>query len=589
MSTKQQAVTTESKIVRAVVYSGDRAQIFRRAEVALPPGDHTVHVDGLWSNADRSSLQVGLTKGAARTVMRAVQFTNVQTVEDVRPQVAELQKGIDKLKDDEQRLNEDIELTKAAEASYDAVQNKVVDPRNTLHEGKPLPTAYKPDQWAAISQFILKGIRDQREKRVSLTRELEKVKSEMDKLQQKLRSFGSEHVRRKNKDVAELLLTVAAEGVATDAVPIVFELSYLVQGAKWTPTYDVRINSKAKQMQLAYNANVQNATGEDWTDVRLQLSTAAATNVGTMPALRPWVIAEPQFNVQQNYQQDCWMQQEAAAPPQMMQQMMNVMPASSSMLRSAPSAPAPRSFAAAATASAAVTSQGGSSTFSVVAPTSVKSDNQPVKVAVTMLDLPVHFRYSAVPKLDPAVYLKVKAVNTTAFDLLPGRANVFSDNQLVSTTRLDKVAPGEDFWTFLGTDDDITIRRVKEPHHTLSTTGGFLSAKKKVRTYTFHYVAKNNKGTEEELVIWDQYPISKDKRLVVDRKVPSQDDTHTPCELRPIGAKQAKPVHSRLLHKVNDDQFIEWFAQMPPGQEVKFDFTFAVEHPDDLNMFLRHY
>eukprot|EP00672_Neobodo_designis_P027917 CAMPEP_0174829704 /NCGR_PEP_ID=MMETSP1114-20130205/2087_1 /TAXON_ID=312471 /ORGANISM="Neobodo designis, Strain CCAP 1951/1" /LENGTH=592 /DNA_ID=CAMNT_0016063465 /DNA_START=47 /DNA_END=1825 /DNA_ORIENTATION=+ len=588
-----QAVTTESTITRAVVYSGNRAQVFRKANVTLAPGEHTVHVDGLWDQVDRDSLQVAMKKGGNRTTLRAVQFTSVTSVDDVRPQVAELEKQITAVKDDLAERKEDAALCEKAIESYEAVRRKVCKASATLHEGAPIPAMYEPGKWAAMSQFINKGITEQKLKQRTLNKAVDKVQAELDRLNGELRKLGPNHVKRTTKDVAELLFTVAADGAAADPVDLVLELSYLVSGASWKPAYDVRIDSKGKTMQLAYNANVRNSTGEDWKAVQLELSTAAGTTLGTMPSLRSWVIREPepvmhsmnQFQYQQQEQNMMLMEAEekcAAAPRrEMMRQMMptNMMPAAA-----APPPPRPAVFRSAATVSADVKSSGGSSTFRVVAPATVKADNDPVKVAVTVLDLPVHFRYSAVPKLDPSVYLKVRAVNTSAFDILAGPANVFSDNQLVSNTRLDNVAPGEDFWTFLGTDDDITVKRVKEPHHTMSTTGGFLSSKKKVRAFTFHYTAKNMKGTEEELVIWDQYPIPQDKRITVDAKMPTSEATHTPCEMRPVGAKNVQPVKGSLLHKINDDRFIEWFVQAPPSQETKFDFSFTVEYPDEVRI-----
>ena len=590
-----QAVTTESTITRAVVYNGNRAQIFRRANISLAPGEHTVHVDGLWDAVDRDSLQVAMKKGGGRTTLRAVQFTTVTSVDDVRPQVAELNKKIAVVQQDLAERKEDAGLcTKAIEA-YEAVRHKLCRTSATLKDGAPIPAVHDPAKWAAVSQFVSKGITVQKLKKHELDKGIAKVEQSLNELNTELRRFGPSHIKRTTKDVAELLFTVDADGAAVDPVDLLLELSYLVTGASWKPAYDVRIDSKNKSMQLAYNANVRNSTGEDWSRVQLELSTATGTTLGSMPSLRQWVIREPvpdygYMQQQQQQQQNCLdyelneCMEQRAAP--MMQQMMvtNMMQAPAPAAAAAPPPPKPSAFRAAASTSADVKSSGGSSVFKVAAPATVKSDNESVKVAVTVLDLPVHFRYSAVPKLDPSVYLKVRAVNTSAFDILAGPANVFSDNQLVSNTRLDKVSPGGDFWTFLGTDDDITVRRVKAPHHTVSTTGGFLSGKKKVREFTYHYTAKNMKGSEEELVIWDQYPIAQDKRIVVDAKAPSSEQSHTPCELRPVGAKSAEPVRGTLLHKINDDKFIEWFVQAPPSQETKFDFSFTIEYPDELRV-----
>jgi uncharacterized protein (TIGR02231 family) len=594
---KKQAITTDSQIVRAVVYAADRAQVFRSCELTLEPGEHTVHVEGLWTEADRDSLQVNVKRGGAAAVLRAVQFTTVTTVEDVRPQAAALGQQLKEKRAEQKTLQEDGTLLESAIATYMAVRAKLVKRSVTVGEGKPAPTAYDPAKWSAMTTFIAKGLAEHKSKRAQLVRKLADVATKIRELEQKLAQYGGQHVRRTTRDVAELLLTITAEeGSGAGVVKLALELSYLVRGANWTPVYDVRIDSVNRRMQLAYNANIRNMTGEDWKNIKIELSTAPATRGGTMPALRQWRLQDLS-NVQQTnygygglYQQQQQQQESLSRPPQMMQQMHCSAPASANMFfANAPSAPPPplprpRDFSAATSQAATVSSQGGSSTFRVAAAASVKSDNQPVKVAVGVLDLPVHFRYSAVPKIDPNVYLKVRAENTTDFDILPGKANVFSDNQLVSTTTLDAVAPGEDFWTFLGTDDDISVRRVKQPHHTVSTSGGFLSAKRKVRAFTFHYTVKNMKGREEEIVIWDQYPIPTDKKINVEAKVPTAEGDVTPCELRPIGAtgKPTAAVPGRLLHKINDDRFIEWFVPLAPGHEAKFDFSFTVDYPEDV-------
>jgi uncharacterized protein (TIGR02231 family) len=590
---QQQPITTQSEIKRVVVYGANRAQVFRRCELTVPPGQHTVHVEGLWACADRDSLQVALAKGGAQTVLRAVQFTSVTTVQDVRPQVAEVEQQIAVQEREKKRVEEEIALVVRAEDAYAQVRAKLTKPTVTCEEGKAVPTAYDPVKWAKVSAFIARGVTEQRQKRLKLNRELAKVDAELKRLKDQLAGFGPSHVRRTSKDVAELLFTVKAAEAAAAANPVqlVMELSYLVQGAGWTPLYDIRIDRKNRSMQLAYNANVHNSTGEEWRDVKLELSTANATSRGTIPPLRTWELQDAsEVNQFGCYDADVQMERmvcKSAAPP-MMQQMMvtNMMPMMAGAAAPAPPPPPrPRDFRAATSSSAAVAQQGGSSTFRVAATATIKSDRQPVKVAVAVLDLPVHFRYSAVPKLDPKVYLKVRAVNTSSFDILAGRANVFSDNQLVTHTTLDKVAPNEDFWTFLGTDEDITVKRSREPNKTVSTAGGFLSSKKKVRTFTFHYTVKNQKGTEEEVVIWDQYPIPDDKRIVVEGKMPPFESDRTPCELRPVGSgRQVAPVSSWLVHKTNEDRFIEWFVPAAPNTEVKFDFSFAVEHPLDISV-----
>jgi uncharacterized protein (TIGR02231 family) len=62
-------------------------------------------------------------------------------------------------------------------------------------------------------------------------------------------------------------------------------LSYVVSGASWEPSYDIRIQTKAQTAQLFYYATVVNQTAEDWRDVHLTLSTAKPSLSARPPPL----------------------------------------------------------------------------------------------------------------------------------------------------------------------------------------------------------------------------------------------------------------------------------------------------------------
>ena len=48
---------------------------------------------------------------------------------------------------------------------------------------------------------------------------------------------------------------------------IELDLSYIVNGARWESSYDVRVDSKTNAIQLVYNGIITNHTSEDWKDV----------------------------------------------------------------------------------------------------------------------------------------------------------------------------------------------------------------------------------------------------------------------------------------------------------------------------------
>ena len=51
-------------------------------------------------------------------------------------------------------------------------------------------------------------------------------------------------------------------------------LSYLVNNVSWSPKYNIRAFPTEKIMTVAYYGLINQTTGEDWTNVKLTLSTA---------------------------------------------------------------------------------------------------------------------------------------------------------------------------------------------------------------------------------------------------------------------------------------------------------------------------
>lgn len=74
-------------------------------------------------------------------------------------------------------------------------------------------------------------------------------------------------------------VTLAAEAEAEPEL----ELEYGVMGARWVPTYVARLD--AQGLELTARASLMQRTGEDWTGVALELSTAAMSRPSALPEL----------------------------------------------------------------------------------------------------------------------------------------------------------------------------------------------------------------------------------------------------------------------------------------------------------------
>src|SRR3989442_2673026 len=52
------------------------------------------------------------------------------------------------------------------------------------------------------------------------------------------------------------------------------EVSYVVPSASWSPTWDARLDAEKPSVGLSLYGAVQQSSGEDWSDVKLAVSTA---------------------------------------------------------------------------------------------------------------------------------------------------------------------------------------------------------------------------------------------------------------------------------------------------------------------------
>lgn len=80
----------------------------------------------------------------------------------------------------------------------------------------------------------------------------------------------SEGARRGDRLYQELRLALHFEKPGDAAVRV----SYLVDGASWQPTYDVRVAPDLTGVRVGFVAQVSQRTGEDWTDAEILLSTS---------------------------------------------------------------------------------------------------------------------------------------------------------------------------------------------------------------------------------------------------------------------------------------------------------------------------
>lgn len=517
-------LTLSSRISEVTVYA-DRAEVTRVAKRSLSAGEQVVAFRGLPDQLDQNSIQVS---GTGPAVLQDIRFERRQLDKTPHAKVEKLDDQIQTLSDSIRAIDDNMSHARREIEFIQSIANGL-----TRDNSKETPIELDPAKWTQMVTFYREKLdkldreirRDERTKRDVATT-LDRVRRERNEL-----AAGGNKV---SNDV-EVTLTVRKGG------SVGLELTYIVYGPSWAPLYDVRVSSDTKKLELTYKAQVRQSTSEEWQNVTVKLSTASPQQGGQHPELQAWYL---------NYWTPRPMRsprsRKRAAPA--MSQMMKSMDAEMEELAAEP--PAPMEVA-----TAEVETRSTSVVFVPKGTTTIANDNLPSTVVVAVLNLPAHFRYSSVPKLSQYAYLKAKAKNDTEYPLLPGRANIFFDNAFVTTSNMELVAPTEEFWTFLGIDEAMAVeykllRRFEEE----------IGNKTKV-TFEYHMEIQNNKKTAEEIVIWDQLPISSNEEIVV------------------------SPIEPELKEntdaiKKNSQNFVEWYFKLDPGKKAEIPFSFSVKYPE---------
>jgi uncharacterized protein (TIGR02231 family) len=170
-----------------------------------------------------------------------------------------------------------------------------------------------------------------------------------------------------------------------------------------------------------------------------------------------------------------------------------------------------------------------------------------------MEQLPVSLEFLATPKLSPLVFLKSEIVNRASYPLLPGRVNIFTGNTFTGSSYLKKVAAGEKFDLFFGSDDQVTVKREELKQHREAGLFG-----KNRMTYRYRIEAANFRSEDQTVTIRDQLPLAGDAEIKITLDEPS-----------------IKP------DEIKDDGRLTWKLPLKAGEKRELTFGIVVEYPKE--------
>jgi uncharacterized protein (TIGR02231 family) len=514
-------ISASSRITAVTVYA-DRALTTRSASLNLKPGSYLIAFEALPPLILEDSVRVE-GKGTAAATIAGLEVKRMFLEGSGEKRVQELLEEIRGLERSAAGLTARKAGITAQKAFLESIRVAWGDRiSKELAVGRPTSAELQD-----ASGFVGTGVTRAEEQSQTIEFDKKVINDKIDALRRQLNEAAGSG--RKESKTVEVAVEIAREGSLS------LELASVTPRAGWVPSYDVRLAGDAKTAELTFRAMVRQQTGEDWSNVDLTLSTARPAVGGAPPELYPWRIS---FHRPQ---------------PMMSEMVYGATPAPLAKAARQMDFVAPDEEAPAAFDTAQISDEQSSVSFRVPRRLDIPADGTRHGTVVAIEQLPVNIEYLAVPKLLPAVFLRSEMVNRAPYPLLPGKVNTFVGTSYTGSSQLKKVATGETFDLYFGSDDQVTVKREELKQHKEAGLFG----RNRV-SYRYRVELANFRKEPLSLTLRDQLPLAADAEIKVSLEEPS---------LKP--------------EEIKSDGTIIWKTPLQAGEKKELTFGILVEYPKD--------
>lgn len=503
-----------AKLNKATVYF-QGAELTFDASISLTRGENEVVITGLSPNLNTGSIKIALDKSA---VVNSFEFKR-DLLDNT--QITPLQDSIDACANKIAELNDKI-------TSNENVLSILTVNTSTNQSGN------------VNFAELLKYAESFKKQANTLRTENRQFKEEKNKLESELnvlKHLMSTTTNASRNQQGVLVLKINSTVTATCGV----QISYYTSQATWSPYYEINVKDVDSPVAFATKAKVQQNTGIDWNNVTLTLTSTQPSFGKVAPLFSSWYL---------NFQEDYSLSKGQIA---MNQYSMKVAEVSSVFLDEDSkelSLGDDLSFVS-------QSSNDVSLSFNITIPYTLTGDNKAQFVDLKTENAPAEYKYYVVPKLSTDAFLLAEIPNWEKLDLMSGDANITFDNTFMGSTFIDAQSTVEKLGLTLGVDPRIMVKREKVQDY--NEKKSFLGNSVK-QTFKYKITVKNNQSKTINITIKDQYPLSANKDIEVERLT-----------------KESTPTTS-----INTEVgVLNWDLELKPGESKDIYNTYTIKYPKD--------
>jgi uncharacterized protein (TIGR02231 family) len=544
----QDTVRVDAAISAATVYFGRGAELTHNAKINVGTGTKQIVINQLSTSIDVNSLQINVPENVTLLSQQFSLFTPVIPIV-VNPIIKKMGDSIKLLQRDQKRNRNLAEI----ETETLDKTNKLIEVTMNIDGSK---TVSGDEAIKLINANTLK-IEKAKTNLYKLSEQYEMLAEMIRDMQTVIYEAQNQPVKQ-GKTYGQLILQVICAN--SGEIPVTF--SYFTSNAGFTPLYDVRVNSKTNELKLTYKAAITQNTGIDWKQTKLTLSTSNPSWGGVAPNLTPWYLqqyVQPVYGQMKSPVVNNYFQNNIQTFEDVDKRLQEVVVTQgyASAKKNKDVAYSVQTVDASTIQQFTTLSESQLNTnFEIDLPFNIESDGKVHSVTIKEEKIDARLKNYGVPKLDKDAYLLAEIPDWQKLDLLPGMANIIMDNTYIGMSTIDPNSTADTLNLSLGKDKRVAIKRtVVRDYTSTKINGNFIK-----QLFTYELTVKNNKLTNVDLLLKDQYPISTIKEVEI----------------------KLEDGNGALVNE--ESGILTWKVTLKPGESKKLRFSYTVKYPKEMKI-----
>jgi hypothetical protein len=523
----------KSEITGITVYP-EGAVIYRVAKVNLIKGFNTIVIDNLTTSIDPQTIQIG---GQGNFEILSMKFELFYPYQKRKPKGQEvIEDSLSDLGDSQFIL---LREKQALEEEYSMI---------LINNSLSGTSGISVSEIDAMANYYRKRFRNIGELKLKNKNKLDSILIQQKRLKSVLKGIEE----YKDEKVGRIIVEINSDQIMNAEL----KCSFYTSMAGWTPIYNIKATSGKDEIEVDYNALVNQTTGVKWENVKLVLSTTKPNLNNQKPEMHPWyldyyssyslgqyqnkLIDKGNTSVKQTVTEEDFKNMVVRSETDVAKNTAGVYSSDggsgnlnirgsradanyyyidgmkvsgSSSLPSSYNTYAQRTYRQEPPkyAKGELVFNALNTSYDILNTYSIPSNSNSKQVFIKQVSIPVSFSHYSVPSLERESFLTASIQDWGSYDLIPGNATLFYNNTYVGQTFVLTHTLDDILQVSLGRDQSVMVEQKKVVG--LSTTkknGG--NIKKKL---VYEISARNNGKSDVEIVIYDRVPISKRKEIIV--------------------------------------------------------------------------